>query len=302
MQKPLQYSLGFVLHPEEDAAYVHFENANSNPFDPARGLSRANVWWLAEAALASYWDEVPGSAIFAAAGLNSEFLSAGSTQCYVAWRDGFVMVAFRGTQPDKWDDILTDAKATQKAWDAGEVHLGFAEGLDAIWSQLKSVVKLLVDGGRSVWFCGHSLGAALAVLAAYRFANECKVVGSVCTFGCPRVGNPDFVAAFEKTLGGRSLRYVNDNDVVTHVPPPLFLICVYEHVTERRHIASDGTVSLATPPIEHFYPGLIGELKVLLGIVNALRDGSLAHAPAFILDHMPKAYAVLTWNDFDRNG
>jgi len=25
-------------------------------------------------------------------------------------------------------------------------------------------------------------------------------------------------------------------------------------------------------------------------------------APEFLLDHMPKAYAIWTWNDYDENG
>jgi hypothetical protein len=54
MRKPAPaYSVEFVLHPERDATYVHFENATSHPFQPdPTGLPRVNVWWLAEAALA----------------------------------------------------------------------------------------------------------------------------------------------------------------------------------------------------------------------------------------------------------
>jgi len=54
----------FVLHPEQDAGYVHFENAAAHPFEPAPGsFSRMNAWWLAKAALLSYWDPPQALAI-----------------------------------------------------------------------------------------------------------------------------------------------------------------------------------------------------------------------------------------------
>ena len=63
MPKPAPvYNAQFVLRPEQDTSYVHFENAAAHRFqpDPAE-LPRVNVWWLIEAALLSYWD--PSAAI-----------------------------------------------------------------------------------------------------------------------------------------------------------------------------------------------------------------------------------------------
>src|SRR5689334_23587159 len=110
MRKPLPvYDIRFVIHPEWDAAYVHFENAAANPFQPRpAGFPRVNAWWLAEAALLSYWAPEPANRIFAAAGLQSDYLAADDgTECYVAWQSEAVIVALRGTQPDQWKDILT---------------------------------------------------------------------------------------------------------------------------------------------------------------------------------------------------
>ena len=50
---------------------------------------------------------------------------------------------------------------------------------------------------------GHSLGGALATLAAYDFATAAQAVGktlnlAVYTFGCPRVGNHAFARDFEE--------------------------------------------------------------------------------------------------------
>ena len=48
MQKPAPvYALDFVLHPERDAAYQHFENGSANPFQPnPTDFPRVNIWWL----------------------------------------------------------------------------------------------------------------------------------------------------------------------------------------------------------------------------------------------------------------
>jgi hypothetical protein len=296
---PPVYESRFVLHPEQDASYLHFENAGAHAFQPhPTGFPRVNAWWLAEAALASYWPPADASQIFSAAALSAEYLSANGTDCYVAWQPGFVLVAFRGTQPGQWADILADAKVAQVPWDDDtHVHGGFAEALDDVWPKLSALLATL-SGSRSVWFCGHSLGAALATLAAVRYRSA----RGVCTFGCPRVGDPAFAAAFDHQLAGKTLRYVNDHDVVTHVPPPMLLRWLYKHVDVRRFIAPDGTVSDGAPAIPHFFDDLIGRPQVLLEAIEGLRSGALTLAPTFLLDHMPKAYAIWLWNDYEVHG
>lgn len=292
MQKPAPvYSLELVLHPERDAAYTHFEHAAANPFMPdPDGFPRVNAWWLAEAALLTYWNRPDAVPIFEAAGFECEFITADGTDCYVASQKDFVVVAFRGTQPDQWKDVLADANIVLAPWQTGMVHLGFKRAFNVIRPQLDPILQRLA-AGRSIWFCGHSLGAALATLAADHYAHT----RGVCTFGSPRVGDLTFARAFSAKLAGNSLRYVNDHDVVTHVPLPIG----YKHVDARRFIAPDGSVSDGEPSIPHFFGDLIGHPRALLELIQGLSNGTLQTAPVFLLDHMPKAYAVWTWNDHD---
>jgi pimeloyl-ACP methyl ester carboxylesterase len=116
-----------------------------------------------------------------------------------------------------------------------------------------------------VWFCGHSLGAALATLAADRY----PATRGVCTFGCPRVGDNTFAAAFNANRANKTLRYVNHHDVVTHVPAPLF---GYKHVNQRQFIARDGAVSGTPPQLIHFFDELFGPPQHLLEVIHGLRD------------------------------
>ena len=295
MKKPAPvYSLGFVFHPERDGHYVHFENAAANPFDPdPNSFPRVNAWWLAEAALLTYWNPADAIPLFQAAGFQCQFITAQGTDCYVATHDRFAIVAFRGTQPHDWNDILADVNVVLVPWKTGLVHLGFRKAFEAIRPQLDPLVAQALPG-RTVWFCGHSLGAALATLAADHYPDT----RGVCSLGSPRVGDSTFARAFDARFGGRSLRYVNDHDVVTHVPPPLG----YAHVDVERFIAPDGTISGGKPAVPHFFAELFGKPAALGTMIQGHAKDLTQPAPEFLLDHMPKAYAFWTWNDYDENG
>ncbi len=62
--------------------------------------------------------------------------------------------------------------------------------------------------------------AQLAVLAAALFKMLLGVdVSAVYTYGQPRVGDKIFSSAYDLVLGNATFRYVNDLDLVPHVPP-----------------------------------------------------------------------------------
>lgn len=297
MQKPRPTpDLRLVFHPESDASYRHFDGSQEAPFSAtAASVTRANAWWLAESALLTYWDAAEAIRRFAAAGLSAELVAEADTQAYVAWSTDAILVCFRGTQPGSLGDIVDDALVALVPWRHGLVHLGFREALERVWAKLMARVEPLA-ASRTVWFGGHSLGAALATLAADRYPRT----AGVCTLGSPRVGDRIFAATFDARFGGRSLRYVNDTDVVTHVPTPFPL--PYSHVEQLRHITSDGRVTGQPPPLLHFVTNVFGNVDHLRQVTDQLRTGTLTAAPDFLLDHMPRAYTVDIWNDFDAHG
>ncbi|XVF73530.1 hypothetical protein PTKIN_Ptkin12aG0209000 [Pterospermum kingtungense] len=81
------------------------------------------------------------------------------------------------------------------------------------------VLEMYGDEPLSLTITGHSLGAALATLAAHdintSFGNAPMV--TVISFGGPRVGNQSFRHQLEKK-GSKILRIVNSDDVITKVP------------------------------------------------------------------------------------
>ena len=149
------------------------------------------------------------------------------TQAMVAACSSHVVVAFRGTRGKT--DILTDLKFRKTAFragpeggaPAGRVHRGFAGSLDSVWAAVHGAVQrqALARPQRPVFVCGHSLGAALATLAARRLVGHGQAVAGVYLYGSPRVGNDDFCDDYNRVLQDRTFLHVNRSDIVTRVPP-----------------------------------------------------------------------------------
>ena len=130
------------------------------------------------------------------------------TQAILVTNYVLVVLAFRGTEPDKWRDWRTDLAYIKTDFPGGgRVHQGFRMALDHIWDAVEAD---LADLAYPKVYTGHSAGAALALEAAVlRPPRETHV------FGCPRVGN----RAFADRLPEGTVRYENWFDVVTFVPP-----------------------------------------------------------------------------------
>ncbi len=312
-RKPLPpNTLDDVLPPDRD--YVYFEDSHNRPFRHASDeFEMINAWWLAEAAFLAYTEPQFAEPRFRDAGLAEvRFFSGESTQCYVAHNDDFVIVAFRGSESHKREgahgrdihyivadwmvDLNIDLVDSEQG---GSVHQGFKEALDEVWYTqdqrgehqcLESYLDEVSNEDcrrRTVWFTGHSLGAALATLAAARHGD----VAGLYTFGSPRVGDRVFAAGFHIN----TYRFVNNDDLVTKVPLP----GPYRHVGTTKYIDHEGVL--------HHNPGLWERAKD--GLREALRstfDRGLLRLKRelpenSLTDHAPIYYATHIWNNQVRN-
>jgi triacylglycerol lipase len=105
-----------------------------------------------------------------------QFIENKETQAFVMSTDKLVLVAFRGTESNKIKDWVTDLKMKLIAGHFnGKVHHGFNSGLDLVWAQVKETISKLVFPEKSLWFTGHSLGAALAALDLRSDYKRCGV-------------------------------------------------------------------------------------------------------------------------------
>ncbi len=159
-----------------------------------------------------------------------DFIDEVNTQCFVARSADATLVAFRGTEST--GDWLADLNALgTNSPRYGRVHRGFYYAFQDVAEQTLSL--LLQQPDRPLFITGHSLGGALATIAAAEWQGEFNVRG-VYTYGQPRVGGADFQAYMEQRYPHSFFRFVNNNDIVPRVPPG------YSHVGRLFHFDADG--------------------------------------------------------------
>lgn len=163
----------------------------------------------------------------------SEFASTDTdTQAFLVVKEdwSYAVLAFRGTEPTKKTDILTDIKAGMVSSIEGRVHKGFVNAYQSVEPEiLKSLAKVK---GIPLYITGHSLGAALATLAAQHLEKDPTVrdqIAACYTFGSPRVGNTEF----DKELKSPVYRVINTTDIVTVIP---LIAMGYIHVGDVRFL------------------------------------------------------------------
>lgn len=176
-------------------------------------------------------------------GFNGKFITGSQTdtQLFIAHSGSVIVIAFRGTEkiPDDW---CIDAKMAFRDTVHGRIHTGFDDALSSVWDELVETLENVHQYGQSLWITGHSLGGALAVLAAARLTLDIdksiyKSISGLYTFGQPRVGDRTFVTALDNAIKPRYFRLVNDNDIVPRIPDRLNQ---YQEGGSIRFFDSDG--------------------------------------------------------------
>ncbi|MDD2660637.1 MAG: lipase family protein [Methylococcales bacterium] len=157
-------------------------------------------------------------------GFRSEFISSGpkdtDTQLFIAHSGTAIVIAFRGTA--NIIDWMNDAKVGFVDEPHGKVHRGFNAALDSVWKEIIETLQHTQIYAQSLWVTGHSLGGALATLAAARLSLDMhKPINGIYTFGQPRVGDRQFSREVDSELKHRFFRFVNNNDIVTRIPTRL---------------------------------------------------------------------------------
>lgn len=105
-----------------------------------------------------------------------------------------------------------------------ELHRGFYESYLALRPGVTAALLALnASTAPFVAVTGHSLGAAIAEVAAFELVAEGLPVATAYTFGTPREGNPAWASAYEAAVdtqaGVASFRVIHDRDPVPHLPP-----------------------------------------------------------------------------------
>jgi hypothetical protein len=150
------------------------------------------------------------------------------TQGLILFHDGTAFIVFRSTER-KLSDWMTNfnSRLTDCPYVEGKVHTGFLEAFKAIVIEegdFLSVFEQEIDKLRdasAIWITGHSLGGALASIAASYLLHSNIRVSGIYTFGAPRVGNEKYRDYLNARLTYKYWRFMHKSDVVPDVPLPL---------------------------------------------------------------------------------
>lgn len=275
--------------------YRYFDHDDASLDHEAGVRSSKNRWLLAEYALLAYEDESRIREAMAARARAVRGLSGAAHRGFgfVADLDGtHTVLAFRGTQVFKPGDALgkfrsiardywTDARIERRPLsDDGWVHAGFVDSCAELIECLHSTG--LLASPRRWWLAGHSLGGALAVLAAERLvAIPDQHVAGVITYGQPRVGNEHHAARLEQLP---LCRVVHGCDAIPTLPPARL---GFAH-TPNEHLLASAR--------RNDYRGTV--LQHVLGYWQRWRFGLGALTPVALMDHAPLYYVTHCYNEY----
>ncbi|MEZ6061573.1 MAG: lipase family protein [Planctomycetaceae bacterium] len=176
---------------------------------------------FAEIADVAYYDEDVVARLVEPLGLHltMEFFDRDGAQAYRLESDTDAVIVCRGTEPDETNDMKADIDAAKVAAETvGHVHRGFRREVDDLWPMIEKSIK--ANKTKTVWFCGHSLGGAMATICAGRcYVSEISSMPeSLFTYGSPRVGTKRYI----NHCNIKHIRWVNNNDIVPRLPPAMF--------------------------------------------------------------------------------
>ncbi len=258
------YAWDALLYPGRASDFFPVENPC--PLEEHKGaFNRTNAWWLSELSRLIYVRGGPTAPQVQTAARNrflhrvrleeSWFYNSKHLQCAIVeplagYGSEHAVLVFRGTQRglSNW---LLNLDGLLSPWPGGgQVHQGFKK----IFLQSWPLIQARLDQLHRPYFCtGHSLGGALAVLAASVSNPE-----AVYTFGSPMIGDD----AFCRSVRNLDIyRVVNPMDIIATIPFP----------PGMRHIGENHRLSRS---------------KVQAG------RRSWFEAPVFLADHSPFNYTV----------
>jgi hypothetical protein len=140
----------------------------------------------------------------------------GEVFAFAAVRSSVGFVALRGSDPPQVPRWLREY--TTDTAPSG-LHIGFEEAAHAVWEKLNTgIANSPVAADKPLFFTGHGIGGAMAVIVAFFAAKKGITVEAVYTFGMPRVGTMRFAEEYNAWLGDRTFRLVYGRDVVPTVP------------------------------------------------------------------------------------
>jgi triacylglycerol lipase len=283
-----------------------------NPYKTT--LDSGNAYWMARLASVAYIkkDDPEGSPDVAKilANLKQEDprfssvtgFSKNSSQAILVEHEDFFTMAFRGTDElvdwlDNFDLIVTPVLLLVEGEKLdGYFHKGFWKATEDIWEPLLAKYQQFQQQDRDkqkelkqkkvrpLFLTGHSLGGAMATIAATKLIHQDLPFISTYTFGQPRTMTHNTARIINGKAENRFFRFQNNNDMVTRAPARA---AGYSHVGSFVYISEDKSLH---NDIGWWYRFLDSAEGVIKAIPKKGLDG--------VEDHSMSDYlkAVQSWN------
>ena len=214
-----------------------------------------------------------------------------SSQAILVEHDQFLCMAFRGTDEIRdWFDNIDIQKRSELF---GVFHEGFWEATQDIWAKIyRDYLHAYKEDRRPLFLTGHSLGGAMATIAAAKMVHEDIPFTSVYTFGQPRAMDRETGRKFNTECKDRFYRFCNDKDIVTRIPARLG---GYTHVGQVVYIDNDMKMHLGIGRWQQFINTVEGTVDTF--VAKGFEAG-MKSIGEVIQDHDMKNYvqAVDDWS------
>jgi predicted lipase len=197
---------------------------------------------------------------------------------FIAQRKNNVFLVFRGTRKvTEWIRNFDISLSPYLLPGYGRVHAGFLETYRLVRSSIAATLSAVGPRTR-LYVAGHSLGGAIAVCSAPDIEITAKRrIEALYTFGSPRVGEDEFVQAFNRVFARRSFRIANSSDIVTSVPLPVPIAGLVGGYFSHVETPVDMTVQKGDLEANHdmrTYLDALAGIKTRKGIFNGFLAGT----------------------------
>ncbi|KAI9738707.1 MAG: hypothetical protein M1834_008212 [Cirrosporium novae-zelandiae] len=162
--------------------------------------------------------------------------------------NNYLVVAFRGSSSIRnWITDLTFGLTDTDLCDDCQAHSGFWDSWESARGDILSSIESAIDdySGYTLVVTGHSLGGAIATLAAAELRNA-GYTAALYTYGSPRVGNEELCTYITDQSGG-NYRVTHYDDPVPRLPPHAW---GFDHVSPEYWITTGNDETVTASDIE----------------------------------------------------
>ena len=152
---------------------------------------------------------------------------------------GHKVVAIAGMHRPKHIETVANFKPAKCPFEGecGRIHAGFLQA----YLSFKEDLLQRFEKAKQITLVGHSMGAALALIAAYDFKRMGLPVTRVVAMGAPRIGTRQFEASFERVMAETPVYRIilhgnQQRDFITRLPPRIL-----SYRSGSKRVILDGT-------------------------------------------------------------